>query len=64
MSKEASLAAIADLAWRVLFNRTNRRWNGTRDPQLEIFLTDAGRTAAEDVLRRHDGYRWWRSDRE
>ncbi|MGE3066800.1 MAG: hypothetical protein AB7K67_14520 [Hyphomicrobiaceae bacterium] len=62
MPKEASLAAIADLAWRVLFNRDDRHWSGTRQPWLEIFLTDAGRTAAEDVLRRHDGYRWWDAD--
>jgi hypothetical protein len=61
MSKEASLAAIADLAWRVLFNRDGRHWSGTRQPWLEIFLTDAGRTAADGVLE-HDGYRWWDPD--
>ena len=61
MSKEASRAAIADLAWRVLFNRDDRHWSGTRQPWLEIFLTDAGRTAADGVLE-HDGYRWWDPD--
>jgi hypothetical protein len=64
MSKDESLAAIADLGARVVFNGNDRCWNGADESWLLIVATEAGLATAEDVLRRHDGYRWWRSDRD
>ncbi|MGE3066801.1 MAG: hypothetical protein AB7K67_14525 [Hyphomicrobiaceae bacterium] len=64
MSKDKSLVAIADLGARVVFSSNDRRWIGAGKSRFEIVATEAGLAAAEDVLRRHDGYRWWRSDRD